>query len=161
MMDLPADVPLLWVGLLLVAAGLVGVAGALPSRPAPDATALAGTVDSVAGGDAPARAAYDLSGESVRLDPHGVSLRRGSAPGAVPAGAHAAFAFGPVTPVPPGSPLRAVLRGTSPAEVFDSPVRFHQAVVAARTAEPTWTRGETVTVRGVSWDGYHVTLVGV
>lgn len=161
MMDLPADVPLLWVGLVLVGVSLVGIAGALPTRPAPDAPGLARTVDSVAAGEAPTRATTHLAGDSVRLSPHGVAVRRASNPGGAGTTAHAEFGFGPVTPVPHGSPLRAVLRGEHPQDVFESPVRFQQAVVEARTTEPGWTTGDALTVRGVNWDGYRVTLVGV
>jgi hypothetical protein len=165
MIDLPADVPVLWVGLVLVGATLVGVAGALPLRPAPDATAVARTVDSVAASEDPARAAHALSGESVRLRPTGLSVRRATGTlggeSSTRRTGHAEFAFGPVTPVPRASALRAVLSGEHPAEVFERPVHFQQAVVEARTADATWERGRSLIVRGVSWDGYRVTLVGV
>lgn len=161
MMDLPADVPLLWVGLVVVAVGLVGVAGALPTRPAPDAAGLAQTVDAVAANDDPARATHPLRGNAIRLTPRGVTLRRSSTTKKTGPSVHAEFAFGPVTPVSPSSPLWAVLQGEVPSVVFDSPVHFQQAVVEARSRESTWETGESVTVRGVNWDDYNVTLVGV
>lgn len=159
MMDLPAETPLLWVGLVVAAASLLAIVGALPTRPAPDAVGAARTVDSIAAGDAPASASHPLSAAQVRLRPRGLAVRRSpTADGGV---SRAQFAFGPVTPVRPTSPLWAVLEGTPPDEMFDSPVEFQQAVVEARTARPRWVSAEHLTVRGVSWDGYRVTLVGV
>lgn len=157
MLDLPAETPLLWIGLVVAAAGLLGVAGTLPTRPAPDATGAARTVDAVAAGEAPATTSHRLRNAEVRLRPRGLDLRR-SGPGEGEATAR--FAFGPVTPVRPTSPLWAVLRGASPAKMFDSPVEFRQAVVEARSKPPRWVAADSLTVRGVSWDGYRVTLVG-
>lgn len=158
MMDLPAETPLLWVGLVVAAAGLLGIAGSLPTRPAPDATGMARTVDSVAVGDTPASATHRLRDAEIRLRPHGLDVRR-SATGEGETTAQ--FAFGPVTPIRSTSPLWPVLEGTPPSEMFDSPVEFQQAVVEARTAPPRWVAADHLTVRGVSWDGYRVTLVGV
>lgn len=159
MLDIPAEMPVLWVGLAVVAASLVGVAGSLPHRPAPDAVGLANTVDTVAAENDPAVATHPVARSELRLSPHAVTVRYRD--GDDDAVHRAEFAFGPVTPVTPDSPLWSVLRGTPPESMFDSPVQFQQAVVAARSDHPTWTNGGSMTVRGVNWDGYHVTLVGV
>jgi hypothetical protein len=155
MFELPADSPALLAGLAVAAAAFLAIAGALPARPAPDATGAAGTVDDIAANAAPATASLHHDAEAVRLDPHGLAMRNGGGT------ARASFAFGPITPVVGDGPLRALLRGEHPSEVFERPVDFRQAVVAARSEEPRWVTSETVTVRGVSWDGYRVTLVGV
>lgn len=154
MMDLPADTPLLWVGLTLACAGFVAVAGSLPVRPLPDATAAAQTVDTVAAGDAPASATRPLTAERVRLRPHGIALTNDAGT------SRATFAFGPVTPVTPDSPLWAVLRGDAPETAFEDHQAFRQAVIEARSADPRWRPATTLHVREVSWDGYRVTLVG-
>lgn len=149
----PVDSPALHAGLVVAAAAFVAVAGSLPIRPAPDAAGIADTVDSVAAGDAPAAASHDHGAGAVRLRPHGLALRNDGGT------ARATFAFGPVVPVGVGA-LRAVLRGVPPQEVFDDRGSFRQAVVEAREREPRWESSTAVSVRGVSWDGYRVTLVG-
>lgn len=155
MFELPADSPALLAGLALTAAAFLAVASSLPARPAPDAVGVAGTVDELAAGGSPASASHRHEADAVRLGPHGVAMRNDAGT------ARATFAFGPITPVGADGPLRAVLRGTHPAALFESPSEFRQAVVAARSQEPEWESSTTVTVRGVSWDGYRVTLVGV
>ena len=155
MFELPAESPALLAGLAVAAAAFLAVTASLPVRPAPDASGVAGTVDEVAAGEAPVTATHQHSADELRIDPHGVAMRNDAGT------ARAKFAFGPVTPVSPESPLRAVLRGAHPATVFEGQQAFRQAVVAARSAEPEWRTSTAVQVRGVSWDGYRVTLVGV
>lgn len=155
MFELPADSPALLAGLAVTAAAFLAVAGSLPARPAPDAAGVAGSVDEIAAGNSPATASHRHEADSVQLDAYGLAMRNGGGT------AKATFAFGPVTPVRANGPLRAVLRGTHPSELFESQTEFRQAVVAARSAEPEWESSTTVEIRGVSWDGYRVTLVTV
>ncbi|MFB6220419.1 MAG: hypothetical protein ABEH90_03180 [Halolamina sp.] len=154
MFELPADSPALWVGLAVTAAAFLAVAGSLPTSPPPDAASVAGTVDGVAAGDAPAMASHRHAADAVRLDPHGLAMRNNAGT------ARATFAFGPITPVVGDGPLRAVLDGEHPADVFDDPTEFRQTVVEARSEQPRWVTSSTVEVTGVSWNGYRVTLVG-
>lgn len=154
MFELPADSPALLAGLAITAAAFFAVASSLPARPAPDAAGVAGTVDELAAGDSPASASHSHEADAVRIDPHGLAMRNDAGT------ARATFAFGPITPVGADGPLRAVLRGTHPAELFESPTEFRQAVVAARNEKPQWETSTSVEIRGVSWDGYRVTLVG-
>ena len=155
MFELPADSPALLAGLAVAAAAFLAVAASMPARPAPDAAGVAGTVDEIAAGEAPAVATHPHAATSVRIGPHGLTMRNDAGT------ASATFAFGPVTPVPSDGPLQAVLEGSHPADAFEDPQAFRQAVVDARTVEPEWESSTEIHVRGVSWDGYRVTLVGV
>jgi hypothetical protein len=153
--ELPAESPALVAGLAVAAAAFFAVTASLPARPAPDASGVAGTVDEVAAGESPASATHQHGANELKIDPHGLVMRNDAGI------SRARFAFGPVTPVGPESPLRAVLNGAHPGEVFESPQAFKQAVVTARSADSEWRPSTVVQVRGVSWDGYRVTLVGV
>jgi hypothetical protein len=156
MFDVPLDAWYSWVGLSLASFALLGVVTALPTTAPPDATAVANTVDRVAASDHETTAEQPVDATAVRLGPHRVGLRNDGGT------AHASYAFGPVTPVSEGSPLQRVLYGRPPGEVFDSQRAFHQALVTARTAEPTWESVErTVVVRRVSWEGVDAVLVDV
>jgi hypothetical protein len=155
MFDVPLDAWYAWVGLALASVAVLGVAAALPTAPPPDASGVAGTVDRVAAESHPATAEHPVAAAEVRLSPHGIGLRNGAGR------THAAFAFGPVTPVDDGSALNEVLRGTPPRQAFENRTAFQQAVVDARVRDPRWDpAGPTVVVRRVSWDDYDVTLVG-
>ncbi|SDM10718.1 hypothetical protein SAMN04487949_0874 [Halogranum gelatinilyticum] len=154
MFDVPLDAWYSWIGLALAGVALLGVVSSLPTTPPPDANAVANTVDRLAAGDHVATAEHPLDASAVKLGPHRVSLRNDA--GTV----HAAYAFGPVTPVADGSALQRVLYGQPPSTVFESERAFHQAVVEARTREPTWeTVDRTLVVRRVSWGETDVTLV--
>jgi len=154
MFELPADSPALLVGLAVGAVVFLAVAGSLPTRPPPDAAGVAGTIDDVAAGDAPGSASRDHGAEAVRLDPYGLAMRNDGGT------ASATFAFGPITPVGDAGPLRAVLRGDHPVDVFETRGQFREAVVEGRNQPRDWEPSTTIQVRGVSWDGYRVTLVG-
>lgn len=149
----PVDSPALHAGLVVAAAAFLVVAGSLPARPAPDAAGVANTVDEVATGDVSATSSHDHAAEAVRLRPDGVAMRNDGGT------ARATFAFGPVVPVDDG-PLRRVLDGVAPQVVFDDRSAFLAAVEAAKGREPRWEQSNRITVREVSWDGHHVTLVG-
>lgn len=153
MLGPPIDSPALHAGLVVAAAAFLAVVGSLPASPAPDAAGVADTVDRVAVGEAPAAATDDHIADCVRIRPNGIDMRNDGGT------AHATFAFGPVVPVRNG-PLRAVLNGEPPESVFDDRAAFADAVEAARAHEPRWVVSEAIAIRGVSWDGDHVTLVG-
>ena len=154
MFDVPLDAWYAWIGLALASVAVFGVVASLPTAPPPDAAGVADTVDRVAAAEYAATAEHPLDADAIRLRPRGVSLRSDAGT------ARASFAFGPVTPVPPGSDLEAVVHGTPPDRVFDSTDAFRQAVVDARARDPTWRPVErTLLVRRVSTGGYDVTLV--
>ncbi|QCJ47567.1 MULTISPECIES: DUF7283 family protein [Haloprofundus] len=155
MFDAPVDTWYTWLGLALACVAMVGTALSFPTAAAPDAAGVADTVDAVAASEYATTAEHPLDAAAIRVGPHRVSLRNDGGT------THAAFAFGPVTPVRPGSRLETVLYGGAPEEVFDSRRAFVQALVEARTAEPTWrTVDRTLVVRGVEWGERDVTLVG-
>lgn len=149
----PVDSPALHAGLVVAAAAFLAVAGTLPVRPTPDAAGVADTVDAVAAGDAPASATHEHAADAVRIRPNGIAMRNDGGT------ARATFAFGPVVAVVDRA-LQRVLRGDSPRSVFPDRSAFRGAVEAARQREPGWVASDEITVRGVSWDGYRVTLVG-
>ncbi|WP_435116832.1 DUF7283 family protein [Halolamina sp. C58] len=149
----PVDSAALHAGLVVAAAAFLAVAGTLPAHPAPDAAGVADTVDSVAAGDVPAGATHEHDADAVRLRPHGIAMRNDGGT------ARATFAFGPVVPVRDGA-LRRVLDGEPPQVVFADRDAFRNAVETARERESGWIASDEIAVEGVSWDGYHVTLVG-
>jgi hypothetical protein len=154
MLELPVDAWLLWTGLAATAAVVVGVATAFPTAPPPDAAGVANAVDAVAGSTAPAADETTIAAESVRIAPHQVSVR---GPGGV---ARARLGYGPVTPVPEDGRLRAVLRGTPPDEVFESPAALAAAARNLREPPYRWRRTDRISVRSVVWGEVRVTLVG-
>ncbi len=155
MFDVPADTLPLLVGLALASAAVLGIAAGFPTTTPPDAGAAAGAVDAVAGSPHAAADDHRLGGADVRLTPHRLTLERGET------SAHAAFAYGPVTPVAPGSDLQRVLDGAPPEAVFDSPGTLAAAAAAARDGPAVTASGATrLTVRHVTWEGLDVTLVG-
>ena len=152
---LPADTLPVWVGLGVASVALLGVALGLPTG-APDATAPARTVDRVAASSYDAEATATFATRSrLELGPHGLDRCRGESC------AHATFAFGPLTPVADGSRLSAVLRGTAPERVFDSPAALRRTASAARDRSPVVVPDATrLHARHVTWGGVDVTLVG-
>jgi|AntRauTorcE11898_2_1112593.scaffolds.fasta_scaffold01155_3 hypothetical protein len=153
MLGPPIESPALHAGLVLAAAAFLAVVGSLPASPAPDAAGVANTVDRVVVAEAPAGAIEDHGADQVRIRPNGIAMRNDGGT------AHATFAFGPVVPVRNGS-LRAVLEGESPEALFEDNAAFVDAVEVARNREPRWMRSDEIAIRGVSWDGDRVTLVG-
>lgn len=154
MFDVPLDAWYAWLGVALASTAVYGAATGIPAVPPPDATGVAATVDDVAASEYPATAERPIAADAIRLGPHRVGLRNDGGT------SHAAFAFGPVTPVPDDSRLQAVLHGTPPPDAFESQTAFQQAVIDARTSEPRWrTVDRTLVVRRVTWGGFDVTLV--
>lgn len=154
MFDAPVDVWYRWLGVAVASLAVLGVAVGLPTGTAPDATALATTVDGVAASTHPAVAEHPLVADAARLGRETVSLRDDGRR------ATASLAY-PVTPVRDDSALAAVLRGTAPSRAFDSPAAFDRALSTARDRRPTWRpTGDRLLVRRVSWEGIDATLVG-
>jgi hypothetical protein len=154
MFDVPLDAWYGWVGLSLASLALLGVVISLPTTAPPDATAVANTVDRVAANDHATTAEQPVDATAIRVGPHRVGLRNDGGT------THASYAFGTVTPVPDDSPLQQVLYGRPPGDVFDSQRAFQQALVEARTAEPTWKSADrTLVVRRLSWEGIDAVLV--
>ncbi|WP_049980992.1 DUF7283 family protein [Halolamina rubra] len=153
MLGPPTESPALHAGLVVAAVAFLAVAGTLPARPAPDAAGVADTVDAVAAGPAPASASHGHGADAVRLRPHGIAMRNDGGT------ARATFAFGPVVPVADGK-LRTVLGEGEPSAVFATRAAFREAVEAAKQRRSSWVASDEITVTGVSWDGYRVTLVG-
>jgi hypothetical protein len=157
MLDLPLDAWYAWLGLSLAGVVLVGAASGLPTVPPPDAEAAAATVDRAAVSEYASTAEHPLDATTVRLRPRRLALRNDAGT------AHAAFAFGPVTPVPPGnSRLRDVVHGAHPSDVYDDSEAFRQAVVDARArgSDAPWRAVDrTLLVRTTTWEGVDVVLV--
>lgn len=156
MFDAPPDTVPVWLGLAVVSVVLLGVAASLPDAD-PDASAVADTVDAVAASPNDAVADQRVTAERVRVGPYRVTLVAGVGAGDT---SHATFAYAPVTPVRPGSPLSRVLAGTSPTEVFPSPTAFARAAGAARNRGPVTLATDRVRARHVTWGETDVTLVG-
>lgn len=155
MFEAPLDAWYVWIGLAVLSATTLGIVSTLPTAPPPDASGSARAVDSVAASEHPAVDTHPLSNtDAVRIGADSISLRGGGGT------AHAAFGFGPVTPVAKHPDLRAVLNGESPSAVFRTPETFRSATISARNAEPQWQRTDELVVRGVRWEGVDVVLVG-
>ena len=154
MFDAPIDAWYVWLGVALASTVAFGLSVSLPRAPPPDAASVADTVDGVAASPHATTAKHPVSADAVRIGTSRVSVRRdGNA-------AHATFAYGPVTPVSPGSALWDVVRGAPPERAFDSPAAFRRAVEAARERPSEWRPTDELTARRVSWEGTDVTLVG-
>jgi len=155
MFEVPMDAWYVWIGLAVVSATAFGVVSVLPSAAMPDASGSARTVDRVAASDHAAVGKHPLSNvDAVRIGTDSISLR---GPGGTD---HAAFGYGPITPVPTESALRSVLRGNPPKAVFETPGGFEKATERAREADPRWTETDRLVVRRVSWEGIDAVLVG-
>ena len=154
MFDVPIDAWYLWVGLAAASVLVLGVAIALPTAPGPDAAGAADAVDTVAASAHDDSIERPLPADRVKLGPHRISLRDGDA------AAHASFVYGPITPVAEDTLLWEVVRGASPAHVFDSARAFRRAAEAARDEPPAWRESDgTLRIRRMSWEGVDVTLV--
>jgi hypothetical protein len=152
--DAPLDTWYVWLGTAAVSLAVAGVVLAFPTASPAGAQAAADAVDDVAASDYAARGEVAVPAGELRLGPETLGLR---ADGAT---AHAHFEYGPVTPVR-GGDLQAVLAGTPPREVFDSPELFRRAVEHAQRRDQTWRDApETLAVRRVSWRDVDATLVG-
>lgn len=154
MFDAPVDAWYVWLGIALASTTAFGLAASLPDEPPPDAVGVAATVDAVAASSHVTTATHPLLVDTVKVGPHRVALRTN---GEV---AHATFAYGPVVPVTPETPLWKILHGTPPDHEFESPEVFRRAADSARERPESWREREQLTVRAVSWEGVDVTLVG-
>lgn len=156
MLGTPVDAWYVWLGLSAASIAILGTAAGLPTAAPPEPAPAARTVDAVASSPHPGTAAHPLGAVSIRLGPTGIGLRTDGGT------AHERFAYGPVTPVPPGSDeLYAVLTGDPPGRAFTSPDAFSRSAARARGAEPKWRPApDQLLVRRVSWGDVDVTLVG-
>ncbi len=155
MFEVPLDAWYVWIGLAVVSTVTFGIVTVLPAAPPPDAAGSARTVDSVAASEHAAVGKHPLSNaEAVRIGSDSISLRGSGGK------EHAAFGYGPVTPVEADSKLDAVLRGEPPRAVFETSEAFDRKTARAREAEPDWKRTDRLVVRRVSWEGIDAVLVG-
>lgn len=154
MFDAPLDAWYVWLGLSVASVAVFGVVVSLPVAPAPDAPAVAGTIDRVAATAYDATASRSLDADAVRLGPRRVGLRNDAGT------THATLASS-VVPVATDGRLDELLRGGPPAAVFASPAAFDRAVTRAAQREPTWATADArLVVRHLSWGSIDVTLVG-
>ncbi|WP_299266361.1 DUF7283 family protein [Halorientalis sp.] len=155
MFDAPADSWYLWLGVATASVLALGVAAALPATVPPDAQRAAATVDAVATSPHNATGKHRLDATAVKFGSRRIALRNDGGT------AHAAFAYGPVTPVRNGTGLAAVLRGQPPTSVFQNATAFRATAADARSRARIWreTDGRLV-ARRVTWEGVDVTLVG-
>lgn len=156
MFDAPIDTWYVWLGVAVASLSLAGVVFSVQPAPAPDAAAVANTVDETAGTPHDATGRHPIRADRVRLGTHRIGLE--SAGGRD----HAAFRYGPVTPVERGTLLWEVAMGAPPEHLFDSPEAFRTAVENARDRDSRWIApDDSLVVRSLSWEGIDVTLVGV
>ncbi len=154
MFDAPLDTVYVWVGLGAVSLAVAGTVLAFPTASPAGAGAVADSVDAVAASEYEARDEIAVPVEEIRLGPHTLGFR---ADGRT---AHARFEYGPVVPVRDG-PLRTVLAGTPPEEVFADSGSFDRALARAQRRDRDWRDApETLHVRRVSWGEVDATLVG-
>lgn len=155
MFDAPVDAWYVWIGLAVVSAVAVGVVTSMPAVPPPDATSAAETVDGVVASDHATVDERKLPNtDAVRIGTDSLSLRGSGGT------AHARFGYGPVTPAASNESLEAVLHGTPPERVFDSPAGFERTAAAERARRPQWTETDRLVVRHVRWEGTDVVLAG-
>lgn len=155
MFDVPLDAWYVWIGLAAVSTAAVGVVASMPAAPPPDATGAAEAVDAIAAGEHATVDERPLPNtDAVRIGTDSLSLR---GPGGI---THARLGYGPVTPAVADPGLDAVLYGTPPERVFDSPAALERTATAARDRRPRWSETDRIVVRHVRWEGTDVVLVG-
>jgi len=154
MFDAPMDGLVLWLGLSAISVSVAGVAVSLPAGTAPDATAVARTVDDVATSDHRVTATVRTRADAIRIRPERVALRTGAGTGRATVVA--------ATPVPAwNGSLEAVLDGERPSTAFPSQAAFARAITRARErVEPWRTAPDRLRVRRVVWGEVDATLVG-
>ncbi|MGM0397354.1 MAG: DUF7283 family protein [Halobacteriota archaeon] len=151
----PADVPFVWIALLVVSASVFGVVLSVPTAPPPDADRVADAIDEVAATDHAAETVIPIDATAVRIEPTSIALRDSGG------SAHASLYFGPVVPAQPDSDLAAVARGTPPDAVYATPAAFEAALDRAQTREHTWrTAGDELRVRRVQFGEVDGVIVG-
>jgi hypothetical protein len=154
MLDAPVDAWYVWIAVAAASVATLGVALSFPTAPPPDAAGVADTVDSVARCEYAATAEHPVAAAKIRIGPYRLGLRNDAGT------AHATFATGPVVPIRDGTPLAAVVRGTSPRKAFDSSAAFRRAVERARERDATWhPADDRLLARCLSWEGVDATLV--
>jgi hypothetical protein len=155
MFQMPVDAWYCWVGLAAVGVAVLGVAASLSTETAPDATALAETVDAVASSEHAATSTVRIDADRIGVAPHRIALRNDAGT------ASAAVRFGPVTPAFASANLSAVVAGRAPSAVYESAEAFARAARRARNRTVRWRDAPSrVRVRQVHWGETDVTLVG-
>jgi hypothetical protein len=142
-----------WVGVGLVSIAVFGLVLSLPSSVPPDAATVGDTIDRVASSPHEPRETIELTGEQIRITPHQIGLRTDGG------SEHATLAYGPVTPVESG-PLRSVIDGKRPREVFETEADFAAAIDRATDRIDWRPAPERLVVTRVSWGETDATLVG-
>jgi hypothetical protein len=152
----PVDGWYAWLGVAAAGVAILAVVLGLPTAPPPDAAGAADVVDRIAASEHGASADHPLAAASeIRLTPSGIGLRNDAGT------TQATFAYGPVTPVRAGGPLRRVLDGAPPGSVFDTVDELRHAATRARAREGGWRPADgALIVRHVALGGGDVTLVG-
>lgn len=154
MYEVSLDAWYAWLGVVAASFAVAGVVIGLPTAAPPDAVTLADTVDEIAASEHEAAATIPLEVTEYRVNPHRLSLRSDAGT------THATLAFGPVTPVG-DNPLRAVLEGADPADVFRTEAAYRQAIEHAQADETDWQSApEQLAVKRVVWGDVDATLVG-
>lgn len=155
MFDVPIDTVTLWAGVGAVSVAVLAVVVQAPTTAAPDATAVAATVDEVTTSPAGSVERRPLRAQSWSLEDGQLALRNGGGT------SHATLHREAVAVR--SRPLASVLDGRRPAAVFSSPAAFRRAIDRARQRHRNaswWPAPKRLTVRHVSWEGVDVTLVG-
>jgi hypothetical protein len=155
MFDVPIDTVTLWAGLGAVSVAVLTIVTQAPTTTAPDATAVAATIDEVTTSPAGSVERRPLRAQSWSLADGQFGLRNEAGT------SHAALHRGAVAAR--GRPLEPVLDGRRPDAVFSSPAVFRRAIDRARQRHRNaswWSTPDQLTVRHVSWGDVDVTLVG-
>lgn len=154
MFDAPTDGLVLWAALSVASVAVSGVALSVTGPPPPDAATVAGAIDQVATSPNRVADSVRVRAAELRIAASQVSLR---GPGGTD---HARLVAGAVTPAENG-PLRRVLNGTEPVEVFRTPGGFRRALSGARDRWSDWRDApDRLQIRRVAWRGIDATLVG-
>ena len=153
MFDTHVDTMYVWVAVGAVSVAVFGIVAQSPTTAPPDGAGVATTIDEVATSPPGSVTTRELSAAEWSVTARQVGLR--SETGTV----HETLSQS-VVPAVEG-PLVAVLDGTDPSDVFDSPAAFRRATESAQAARERWRPApDHMTVRHVAWGGVDVTLVG-
>ncbi|ERG99574.1 MAG: hypothetical protein J07HQX50_00721 [Haloquadratum sp. J07HQX50] len=148
-----------WIGLALTGTVLISVVIGLPTQAPLDASGVTATIDTVGVATFSAAATHPVEADDIRIGRHRISLKRD---GDI---AHATVSYGPMTPVRAGhSGLAALIDGTPPSDIFETPQQFEAALTQASVvaSTPSWqqVRGP-VHIRRVTYGPHSALLVDV
>jgi len=176
-LEAPADSWYVFIGVAIFSVAVGGVVLGLPDEPPPDANQAANVIDEAAGSPYNASATYEHDADEYYVTNETIVLRNEGGK------TSANLAYGPVIPVwpdvdiaggdtlPERGPLKRILHGVPPGEIYDSPEDFRDAIKAHSDEikeslnnenPPKWHIADgTVHVRTIHWDYVRVTLVDV